>query len=180
MNEILLSEPPEDFAMDCRLFYGGFDIEGFDDFLRSPGWDSEAAQDNRADLTRKRQRAFDAYRQGNKDALEGWLNFLFCAWRHIQRDEYVVPLARYAKPFRDNAAKRRQGGPIRRAIARELKKNRGLKNRELWDILAAKPPNGWEACDNPRGKYFAGPKGKNMGYPRFSAVCLEERKKLAR
>ena len=72
------------------------------------------------------------------------------------------------------------GGPIRKAIARELNKNPSLKPRQLWEILASKPPKGWEFFDNSAGKYIEGPKGgEGMGYARFSEVCKEERDKLA-
>lgn len=72
------------------------------------------------------------------------------------------------------------GGPIRKAIARELKRNPSLMPRHLWAKLASKPPKGWEFCDNSEGKYIEGPKGgEGMGYARFSEVCKEERDKLA-
>ncbi len=72
------------------------------------------------------------------------------------------------------------GGRIRKAIAKVLKKNPDLKNPELWAVLAAKPPNGWEFCDNRQGKYIEGPniKQDHMVYRRFCTVCGEERKKL--
>ena len=72
------------------------------------------------------------------------------------------------------------GGPIRKAIARELNKNSALKPRQIWGILTSKPPKGWEFFDNSAGKYIEGPKGGDgMGYTRFSEVCKEERDKLA-
>lgn len=71
-------------------------------------------------------------------------------------------------------------GPIRKAIARELKKNPDLMPRHLWEILASKPPKGWEFFDNSAGKYIEGPKGGDgMGYARFSEVCKEEKDKLS-
>lgn len=71
-------------------------------------------------------------------------------------------------------------GPIRKAIARELKKNASLMPRHLWEILASKPPKGWEFFSNNAGKYIEGPKGgEGMGYAHFSGICKEERDKLA-
>lgn len=68
--------------------------------------------------------------------------------------------------------------PIRKAIARELKKAPGMKNPELWDAIAAKPPKGWEFCRNSLGRYAEASGGKNMDYKRFCNVCGEERGKL--
>lgn len=68
-------------------------------------------------------------------------------------------------------------GPIRKGIARLLKKHSGMKNAELWSAIAAKPPKGWVFCDNSIGRYIEGPSaGQNMDYKRFCNVCAEERK----
>jgi len=78
-----------------------------------------------------------------------------------------------------NGRKSGTGGPIRKAVAKLLKANPGLKNPELWSAVAAKPPKGWEAFDNRAGKYFEGSKpAENMNYKRFCNVCGEERKKI--
>ena len=90
----------------------------------------------------------------------------------------LKPLAEFARPFKTNADKDRKGGPIRAAIARELRKNPKIKNLELFRILTGKPPKGWTFCDNDVGRYIEGPGGKNMGYSRFSEVCLAERNKI--
>jgi hypothetical protein len=70
------------------------------------------------------------------------------------------------------------GGPIRKAIARLLKRNHDLKNPEIWAFLKSKPPKGWDFLENSAGKYIEGPKMKNMNYQRFCNVCGEERKKI--
>jgi len=90
-------------------------------------------------------------------------------------------LAAFAVPFKDNSNKKpRTPSAIRKAIARELKKDAGLMPRHLWAKLASSPPKGWEFFDNSAGKYIEGPKGGDgMGYARFSEVCKEERDKLA-
>lgn len=88
-------------------------------------------------------------------------------------------LASTGKTFREGR-KINSVGPIRKAIAREVGKNPSLMPRHLWKILASKPPKGWEFFDNSAGKYIEGPKGgEGMGYAHFSAVCKEERDKLA-
>lgn len=70
------------------------------------------------------------------------------------------------------------GGKIRAAVAKLLKKNPAMKNLELWQAIAAKPPKGWEFFDNNLGRYAEGDGGANMGYPRFRNVAAEERQKL--
>ena len=73
------------------------------------------------------------------------------------------------------------GGPIRKAIARLLKKNHEIKNPQLWAEVKSKPPSGWTACDNRVGKYLEGPHAKDtMTQRRFFNVCGEERKRLQR
>lgn len=67
---------------------------------------------------------------------------------------------------------------IRKAIARELKRHHDMKNRELWNVIATKPPKGWEFCDNRLGRYAEASGGRNMSYRRFCNVCAEERRKL--
>ena len=88
-------------------------------------------------------------------------------------------LAATGKAFRDGR-KMNTSSPIRKAIAHELKKQPNLKPREMWVILASKPPKGWEFFSNNLGKYIEGPTGSDgMKYTRFSAVCKEEKDKLS-
>lgn len=88
-------------------------------------------------------------------------------------------LAATGKTFREGR-KVNSVGPIRKAIAREVRKNPSLMPRYLWAILARKPPKGWEFFDNSEGKYIEGPKGgQGMKYVHFSAVCKEEKDKLS-
>lgn len=53
-----------------------------------------------------------------------------------------------------------------------------MTNPALWGAIKAKPPRGWEVCENRVGKYIEGPNMANMSYERFCNVCGEERKKL--
>lgn len=70
-------------------------------------------------------------------------------------------------------------GPIRKWIARELKKNPSMKNAALWATFKEKPLRGWTVMENRQGKYLEGPKiGDKMTYGRFSNVAKEERDKL--
>lgn len=85
--------------------------------------------------------------------------------------------ARHGQVFKDGGRKLGTGSPIRKEVARLLKKNPAMKNPELWEAVKAKPPKGWQAFENRVGKYIEGPKMDNMGYGRFCNVCGEERKK---
>jgi len=70
-------------------------------------------------------------------------------------------------------------GPIRKAIAKLLKSNGGMKNAEIWRAIRSTPPKGWRVCENVRyGKYIEGPGGRNMAYARFCNVCADERREL--
>lgn len=90
----------------------------------------------------------------------------------------ISPAANTGLKFK-RGRKTNTGSVIRKAIAKQLKQNLTLKNPQLWDVVAAKPPKGWTACDNRAGKYLEGSKpGQNMNYARFCNVCGEERKKL--
>lgn len=97
--------------------------------------------------------------------------------RTLRRDAKLLSLAAGGQKF---TLGRKTGAvsPIRKAIARELKKCPGMKNRELWDAIAAKPPKGWEFLDNSLGQYAEGDGGGNMSYARFCNVCAEERRTL--
>ena len=70
------------------------------------------------------------------------------------------------------------GGPIRKAIAKLLKKDPAAKNPVLWKALSDAPPRGWTFFDNRVGKYCEGPGSASMNYGRFCNVTSEERGKL--
>lgn len=91
----------------------------------------------------------------------------------------VGDLAFHARKFK-LGRKISTGGPIRKAIAKLLQKNRSFKNPDLWAALSAKAPKGWTFFDNAQGKYIEGPNfaEDHMVYRRFCTVCGEERKKL--
>lgn len=67
-------------------------------------------------------------------------------------------------------------GPIRKAIAKMLKKNPKVKNAELWVTLSDSPPKGWDFRANRIGKYIEGPHGDGMNYQRFCNIASEERR----
>jgi hypothetical protein len=100
-------------------------------------------------------------------------------WAKILLIRDVIPKARVGAKFTDGR-KAGTGGPIRKAIAKVLKKNYGYKNPDLWAALSAKPPKGWTFFDNSQGQYIEGPNfaEDHMVYRRFCTVCGEERKKL--
>lgn len=73
-------------------------------------------------------------------------------------------------------------GPVRKAIARLLAKNPGMKNRDLLAAIKQNPPKGWQVEEFTHFDYppeIVGPKREidRMGYERFCNVAAEERKK---
>ncbi|MDZ7585531.1 MAG: hypothetical protein U0938_11985 [Thiobacillus sp.] len=88
--------------------------------------------------------------------------------------EFALTGIKFRKGRKVNSA-----GPIRKAIARELKKNPYLKPRHLWEILASKPPKGWDFEGEGREARIWITGREPMGYARFSEVCKEESDKLA-
>jgi hypothetical protein len=100
------------------------------------------------------------------------------AWHATQQFRQVQKLALHGRKFK-LGRKLNTEGPIRRAIARVLKREGVLKPRELWGMLADNPPRGWTFHVNRLGKYIEGPKaGQGMSYAHFSNVSKEERDKL--
>tara|TARA_R110002049_G_scaffold163963_4_gene329994 strand:+ start:62 stop:574 length:513 start_codon:yes stop_codon:yes gene_type:complete len=95
----------------------------------------------------------------------------------IEPLNHAMPLAIIGEAFR-KGRKVNTGSPIRKAIARELAKDYTLKPRELWAILESKPPKGWDFDGEGRDGRIWVTGRKPMGYPRFSAVCKEEKDKL--
>lgn len=70
-------------------------------------------------------------------------------------------------------------GPIRKWIARQLKKCPTMKNADLWAAFKEKPQRGWSVMENRQGKYLEGPTvNDKVSYGRFSNVAKEERNKL--
>lgn len=111
-------------------------------------------------------------------------------WEWFERDQpglesflhdlLVVGWHPYAKTGHAFKQGRKLGSvsPIRKAIARLLKKKSDMKPRELWAALADNPPRGWQFLDNRAGKYIEGPKASDgMSYKHFSGIAKKERDK---
>lgn len=102
-------------------------------------------------------------------------------WRISESEillSWMTPDAKHGRKFKEGR-KPNAGGPVRKAIARLLKKNPAMKNPELWKSIKANPPRGWEPVESMRhGERLDGPTvNDRMGYGRFCTVCGEERKK---
>jgi hypothetical protein len=161
-----------DSALDAFCLSRGTSIVFLDEKLASLPDDNP----NKGELQRIRNRMEDAHRAGQLDLLDGWFHAYSIG---LKSAVLLCPLATFGQPFKKHSSLKRKPGPIRKAIARELKKNPALKNREIFSSLAATPPKGWTFFDNRAGRYIEGPtKHDDMGYPRFSEICLEERNKL--
>jgi hypothetical protein len=99
-------------------------------------------------------------------------------WRHnIEMRRHVMPAALHGEKFKEGR-KAGTGGPIRKAVARLLKRSPAMRTAELWDALQRNPPRDCEFHENRQGRYVDLPSGGNMGYPRFRNVVSEEKKKL--
>ena len=97
-------------ALDWLFFYG-FNIARFDDYLSGEGWETPKAQAVRAKLLARRARALRAHNVGNDEATEAWLNFLQAAMQlHGQRD-WLLGKARMGVKHSAVQARRRKGKP---------------------------------------------------------------------
>ncbi len=159
-----------DSALDAFCMSRGTSIVFIDEQLAALPDDNV----NKRELLRLRTKVKEAHRRKDFEALDGWLHALMIG---LKAAVHTIPRAVTGEKF-IQGRKPNTGTPIRKAIARELKKNPNLKPRELWLLLASKPPKGWAFCDNDLGKYIEGPREEGMKYSRFSAVCKEERDKL--
>lgn len=177
-----LAPPPSKSAVSpevmeqCFVFEAwemhGIDILELDTFIRSgPLLDAD-----RASAIQDRERASSLYAAGGFDHAMEVIRLLLMMRQIVEK---LVPAAKTGKKF---IAGRKPGaaGPIRKAIAKLLKKNPGFKNPDLWAALSANPPRGWNFFDNREGRYIEGPRiaEDHMVYGRFCTVCGEERKKL--
>ncbi len=147
-----------------------YPVEFVDDFI-----DSGKLPEETISLLRGiRHDALQACIANNIPLMEAKLQGLHMACRAAG----MLPAAKLGSKFKKG---RKQGssGPIRKAIARLLKKTPAMKNAELWRAIKDNPPRGWKAYENRAGHYIEGPEaGDNMGYERFCNVSAEERKKL--
>ncbi len=110
------------------------------------------------------------------EKMRGLLNNARKDWQRICLVVNIVPALKFL-----TGRKPGTGGPIRKAIARLLKKNPDPKPRELWAALKNNPPRGWSFCDNLQGKYIEGPRANTgMSYARFCNIASEERGKAKR
>lgn len=132
-----------------------------------------------ADLREQREKVLQLYREGELVAAVWAAQALWNAVGHLNESMATRKTRLLGEKF---SAGRKSGtkGPVRKAIEKLLKKAPNLKNPELWDALAAKPPRGWTFFNNHLGQYIEGPNPAedHMVYRRFCTVCGEERKKL--
>ena len=98
--------------------------------------------------------------------------------RYADIVDALRPNAELGKKFKANAGPKKKGA-VRIAVEKLLKKQPSLKNAEIWEKLSEKPPRGWSFCDSSsQGKYADGPRGEEMGFPRFRNICADVRKDL--
>lgn len=95
----------------------------------------------------------------------------------------LAPLASNGLKFQ-KGRKQASLGPLALAVRRRLERSPNENAATIWIALSGKPPHGLKFCDNKTGKYVEYDKRthsgslKNTGYPRFSNIVTEQRKKL--
>ena len=162
----------ESFMFEAWHLYG-VDVAELDSFIRSgPLLDAD-----RANAFQDRERASSLYAKGDLEHAMEVIRYLLMV-RQIA--EGVVPSARLGKKF-TVGRKKGSAGPIRKLIARELKRSPSIKNPQLWDRICSVLPRGWAPFDNSIGKYLEGPTaGREVKYSSFCTIASEERGKLKR
>lgn len=167
MKTVVLNE--SDSALDAFCNCHGTSIVFLDAQLAALPDDNV----NKRELTRLRRKLEAAHQSKDMGQLEGWFYALVIG---LKAASHTIPLAVRGEKFKNNSDKVRKGGPIKQAIRKLLKRNSGMKNKDLWDAIDAKPPKGWKVCENSLGRYIEGPPGfKEMGYSRFLNACSEVR-----
>ncbi len=71
-----------------HMFYN-FNLVELDNYLQEDGWDSPEAKKNQSMLIQRRAQALQAQKDGHKELVFAWLNFLSLAMRagkHIETD----------------------------------------------------------------------------------------------
>lgn len=109
-------------------------------------------------------------------AFAGHIEWIMRRKQEIERNEFLLPLARLGKRFKQGR-KKGSAGPVRKAIARRLRKNPLAKNPEIWEALRKAPPRGWQFFENRQGQYIEHQDGYT-GRHHFNTICGEERKKI--
>lgn len=167
---VILNE--SDSALDAFCMSRGTSIVFIDEQLAALPDDNV----NKRELMRLRARVEDAHRRKDSEALDGWLHALIIG---LKAACHTIPLATFAKPFKEHSNKSRKKSVIRKAIERELKKNSELMPRHIWDILKKNPPRGFQFFDDNLGKRIEGPSEKDdMTYKQFSEKCKDEKDNL--
>lgn len=165
-DEFFLELRLSTFHMDCGLSHSIPSMDKKLDALPDGSF-------NKEELSRFRERLVQAFKRGNREAAEGWLNAYSVGMKSAS---FLIPHAVKGEKFTPGG---RGPSPIRKRIEKVLAKDPSIKPRQVWDKIKSKPPAGWEFFDNSAGRYIEGPKGgQGMGYARFSEVCKEVRDKL--
>ena len=172
-----------------HMFYK-FNLVELDNYLQEDGWDSPDAKKNQSMLIERRAQALQAQKDGNKELVFAWLNFLSLAMRAGKRMEFLLPLSKTGKKF-VSGRKLGSAGPVRLAIRRFLKRQPQARAAQIWVALKAKPPRGLTFFDGPNEKNIEIDlkviKGElppevdrfqEVKYPRFANLVSEERRAL--
>ena len=166
------------FNAHCRALdwlFRGFNLAEFDDFLLEEGWDTPQALANREILLDRRSRAVAAFRAGNEEATQAWLDFLRVAMQLVRQRGVLLPLARKGHDF---TPKGRGIGKVRKAVRAHLSKWPTDGADAIWAAWKVKPPHGFILRETQRlGPYIEVPGQKDIGFPRLRNIVSEERQK---
>jgi len=151
----------------------GFDLAAFDVWFAALR--PCAARDELLELRRKARAAF--LTTGTESA-KPFLELMHVRRIFIQRDEFLLPLARKGEPFNRGKPKG-AAGPLRKLVRTMLarKGNRKLTARELWEACTALPAR--QRIDIEFGSADAWiPEHGNVSFRRFANIVSEEKNLL--
>jgi hypothetical protein len=163
------------FALACSVW--GFSLVGFDNFLEAADWSTPGAQANLKHFLKRRSEAIAAFTGKNLRLMRAIIEGLATQQELIQADEVLRPKAKHGSKF--VAKKPGSAGPVRKVIAKALRKNPASSAEEVWGLLTADPPQNLEFYGTtPERRYIRRQGHPDTGWRRFQNIVSEERKKL--
>jgi hypothetical protein len=161
------------FALKAQIL--GFDLLAFDEFLEREV-SGPKSKEVLAWLMKRRGQACEALEAKNLPLGKAILEMLHVYYQLVRREEFLLPTARHGKKF--VAKKPGASGPVRKAIARVLKKNAKLTAEKVWQCLKDDPPRGLEFYGSGAARHIWRKGRRDTGWRRFQNIVSEEKVKL--
>jgi hypothetical protein len=79
----------------------------------------------------------------------------------------LLPMGRFAAPFKEHADRERRPGPVRAWIKKYMAKHRDHKPAQAWEAFKKRPPKECKVCENRQGKYIE-TKSKTKSAPDYT------------